>query len=422
MLSFPTMGLERQPIRAFIGVPEGYKRTVLREANSLVREMDPCGVNCSKVEHGNRDRWKEITGLDPEASRFTIIVPIHNEERYLPAALSSLAVSDIPSSAHVNFVFVTNNSTDKSSEIVGQFMESFGPVMISTFGAEELERLKDSGLNPLRSTTQFGNMTLTHIDTTTIGKANALNLGNTLALQNGDRIGICVDANNFLEPDAIAHLYGSAYRQIEQEADGTALITGVHKSEMLPRKMLKVVKRIQDKAPDKTISPDIRVSGCLMAWDTNLLGDIGGLPPGALVDYGFGVSVREKGRTVKKDEEAIIWGYEPNNLPERMKQYIRVARGKFQIMARNPQAEAIVRTDHPQFSKKFLGRSLCIGRDMINNPEKSPYIFLKSLMQESARYIGKREYKRDPFNPTWPPLYSTKGKPRVRKGLRWCRG
>lgn len=409
MIAFPTMGLERQPVRTFFGVPEGYKKAILKESKAVVQEVDPCGANCQKVEEGTNFRWKEITSLEPQDSRFTLVVPIHNEERHLRSALNALAVSDMPKSVNANIVFITNDCTDKSLEIVRDFMRGFGEPEQRLFDQEEIENLKDPELDEEFATVTHGNMTLTHINTSTRSKANALNVGNSLAYQRGDRIAMNIDANNFLEPDAVGHIYGMAYKTIVEEPDGTAVISGMHQSEMLQRGLLSVVKRIRNNAKDQDFAPEKRVSGCLMAWDTEFFNKEGPIPPGAIVDYSAGVLARERGRNVKKDENAIIWGYEPNNLPERLKQYKRGARGRMQISARSPEAAKIVKADFPHLSGKRIERGGQNLKMMLRNPSKIPYIFLKFVMHEYAIAAGKREYWNDPHYASWESLPSTKG-------------
>ncbi len=402
------MGSERAPVNVFMGVPGGFKGVALTENKRLMREVNPHGPTCFKVKEGTRNRWKEVTGLEPQDSRFTLIVPIHNEERYLQAALGAIARSDIPSSAHVNFVFVTNDCTDSSPQIVDNFLGGLGEVQSDTFELDELDDLRDTGLSVGYKYVKCGKLTFTHVDTSTRSQSNAFNIGSILALSKGHKITISVDANNFLESHTIAQLYGTAHRMMEEEDDGTVLITGVHKSEMLPRRMLSIVETIKKGAADQEKKPEIRVAGCLMAWDSEFFHEVGGIPKLALVDYGTGVLARLNGRRVKKDEEAAVWGYEPNTLSDRVNQYKRGVRGRMQIMAMSAEAEYMVRKDFPHLTGSFLERTKLNLAMMAHNPTRSPFMFLKYLMHEYAAVMGKREFNRDPNNPSWDPIKSTK--------------
>jgi len=73
-------------------------------------------------------RWREGKDIEPQDSKFTLIVPIHNEQAMLRDSLSALMASDIPRDVHMHVVFVTNACTDGSVGIVKSFMENLGEV------------------------------------------------------------------------------------------------------------------------------------------------------------------------------------------------------------------------------------------------------------------------------------------------------
>lgn len=403
------MGLEYASVRTFFGVPKGFQDAALAESGRLIAEMNPHGPNCAKVENGTRNRWKEKTGLEPQDSRFTVIVPIHNEERFLPAALGAIARSDIPSSAHVNFVFVTNNCTDSSSQIVDQFMNTFGKVGKNTFLPGDINELKDLGLDAEYSSTTYGNMTFTRLNTSTASKANALNLGNYLAVQKGDKIAVSVDANNFVEPDAVASLFGTAYESIIRNPDGTAVLCADDIHEMVNPQTRRLKEHIRKYSKVKQTDSQVIVSGWMMAWDTEFVKKSGGVPHTATEDYALGVLARVNNRKITRDINARIWGYESASLRDHYSQMARFARGKFQLIAQGGEVGEIVRTDDPYFMGDISDRLRTIGNRIKLNPIRAPYLGVKFVVWEATLAKARRDFEKDPRYSSWEPIASTKG-------------
>src|SRR5437588_1746579 len=74
------------------------------------------------------ERWEKQTGVKPEDTHFTVIVPIHNEEKFLPSFLGSFLVADLPARVHAHVVFLTNACSDRSGEIIDGFLKTVGEV------------------------------------------------------------------------------------------------------------------------------------------------------------------------------------------------------------------------------------------------------------------------------------------------------
>src|SRR5207248_1521150 len=153
-------------------------------------------------------RWEGEAAIKPEDSHFTLIVPIYNEENSLPSFLRTLMLSDVPSSVNVKIVFVTNACNDSSISLINDFFSILGKTECKSLD----EKFKDQSLNMNYQTIKLNCITFMHLDTRTPGKANALGIGNTIACESGHAIAMCVDANNYLEPDAIRVMFAHAHK------------------------------------------------------------------------------------------------------------------------------------------------------------------------------------------------------------------
>ena len=101
-----------RPINIITEAPHGWIESVLSDSTSVT---SPSTVNARAI------RWEQITGVKPQNSAFTLIIPIHNEQRFLPSFLEAMKSVNIPPSARV--VFVTNACSDKSVGIVNSFLD-----------------------------------------------------------------------------------------------------------------------------------------------------------------------------------------------------------------------------------------------------------------------------------------------------------
>jgi cellulose synthase/poly-beta-1,6-N-acetylglucosamine synthase-like glycosyltransferase len=356
-------------------------------------------------EEGKHARWKEATGLSPEESHFTLIVPIHDEQRFLPDALGAIIFSEIPPEVNMNVVLVTNACTDSSPSIVRRYMNA-GTDDQKEMGSDVLERMGDSGLDSSYAQTRMGNITFTHINTSTPGQSNALNLGNALALESGHKVAISTDANNFVEPDAIPNMFGAAHKRIVEEADGTAVLSGNLLNEMQRSRWSKRLLGVKNATTSSLQEPADKIKGCFMAWDTEFIDTIGGIPKMAANDYALNVLARYNGREVDMIDDARIWGYQPNTIKDIFTQYSRYSQGVHQFAATYPEAAPLLeQTSHPI---KPLRRRLASYVEAVRqHPAKAPVMLPKIVLQEAAIYKGKMGFRKDPKSTTWEKIGST---------------
>lgn len=360
------------------------------------------------VEFELERRWNEETGLKAQESHFTIIVPIRNEENLLPSFLGALMLSEIPSATHINFLFITNacDTGDRSINIIKEFIDDMGNASLEEFTDQELEAFKDPKLEREYRTAQLNNLRFMHLNTQTAGKPNVLNIGNELALQNRHEIAICIDANNFVEPGALRTLFAEAYNSICRYQDGTAVLSGSHKTAVKPTRLKPLYNLAKAHMEGVGRKKDIEVSGCLMAWDTLWLKENGGVPSVVCDDYAIGVYARRTGRKIRCAENAAIWGYDANNLKDRVDGYARAVRGRLQMLDIDPNLRNIIEEDF-HLMRDFPNRMSALLGWIRANPKRGPFIALKFLMWEYARIKGRREYEKDPTNQSWTGTPST---------------
>lgn len=350
-------------------------------------------------------RWEEKTGVAVKNSRFTIIVPIHDEEKFLSSFLSSLMIADFPHTAPMNIVFITNDCSDQSSQIVANFMKKMSG------GLEDQQiAIDDTGLRQPMKVARMQNITLMHLDTATRGKANALRIGNNLAASQEHAIAMSIDANNFVEPNAIAQLFKSANEFFEVKKEKTVLISG------LPRGVRLGLGRNPLLDVGREINKDISagsssVNGWLMAWSTDWLKNIDGPPQVAIEDYALGVMARIDGFNFQKIPEAVIWGYIPNNVADTLSSRIRYIRGRHQLMKQVPASEEIVRADH-YFMRKTLMERTKVFLSELKEIKDTPFSLLRKVgnffIWEYVLRKGFKQYLSNPESQSWEPLHSTK--------------
>lgn len=364
-----------------------------------VREIDQLTV----LKKLQEERWEKQTGIKPDDTHFTVIVPIHDEEKFLPSFLGSLLVADLPSSVDAHIVFLTNACSDKSGEIIDGFLRTLG-------GSEEAFMAKDSPDSAVQQTvitTRIGNITFAHVETPTPGKANALNIGNAIALGLHHRIAMSVDANNFVEPDVFRHMFAKAYHAFEDPANKTVVISGMDQHVTKQTKLRVLFDR--GRHVHNSIRNDEQfVNGWCMSWDTYWLQEIGGMPQVAVEDYALSVYARKDGKKTERVTEAKIWGYNPNNIADLIEQRARKIRGAYQILGTHPTFKQSIGNDIYVLQEP-LSKIRTLKEYIQASPLKLPYYLADLAVWEYAKQQGKRDYSRDPINQSWKPINSTKG-------------
>ena len=351
-------------------------------------------------------RWEDAVGIKPQDSHFTLIVPIYNEENSLPSFLRTLLLSDIPSSVNVKIVFVTNACNDSSISLINDFFSILGKTECKSLD----EKFKDQSLNMNYKTIKLHCITFMHLDTRTPGKANALGIGNTIACESGHAIAMCVDANNYLEPDAIRVMFAHAHKAFrgKPRTNDTVLLYGAIRKELRAPHLMHVMMR-GNKTQHFMEDRRGNVDGWFMAWNTEWIYSIGGPPEVAIEDYAMGVLARVHNYQIERVEGAHIWGYEVNNLKNLLGMRASYIRGTLQILDL---------VDHDPLVLQFIGKE---GYYMINllgrlkyllhkikeRPQNLPRYVAAFLLWEYALRVGKRDYHQNPTNQSWKKIDST---------------
>ena len=351
-------------------------------------------------------RWEDEIGIKPEDSHFTLIVPIYNEEKSLPSFLRTLLLADIPSSVNVNIVFITNACNDSSSTLIDEFLSILGELKIELLAGE----FKDVDLNISYKTTKLGNINFMHVNTSTPGKANALGIGNSIARESSHIIAMSIDANNYLEPDAIRVMFAHAHRAFrgKPRANDTVLLYGKIQRKSTRTSLLANLMTNGNKTRLVMNTSD-EVAGWFMAWNTEWMDSIGGPPAVAAEDYAMKVLARVNNYKIEQVDGALIWGYEVTNLKGVLDTRARYIRGKLQLLDLVDHDSRVLSIIEKEgyYMKNFWGRLnylLCRTKE---RPLILPKYVAAFILWEYSLRIGKREYHQNPTNQSWKKIDST---------------
>ena len=142
----------------------------------------------------------------------------------------------------------------------------------------------------------------------------------------------------------IAAIYSHAYKSFAGNSR-TVLVTGEQRAERRKSAWVKLAgKRWKETAFTNRKEAD--VSGWLMAWKTEWVKQIGGVPRTATEDYALGLKARLMGYGVEI-ANALAWGYGSNNPSDVLCEYTRYIRGM--IQAKEEQNVRDARRNHPVF-------------------------------------------------------------------------
>lgn len=351
--------------------------------------------------------WENVTGLRPEASAFTLIVPIYNEENSLPSFLHTLLLADLPAQVPVQVIFVTNACTDRSAELVESFMAHLGHVEQQ----EMLDNFGDQNMDPCYTSVRAGEHMYLHINTSTPGKAHVLDMGNRLALQQGHLIAMSVDANNFMEPDALRQMFTHAHQAFRErpEVGDTVLFSAVGKENLKDAPLKKLLRKISGARHHLVEVGEGVVNGWMLAWNTQWMSNIGGPPAVALEDYALGVLARVSGFKIAQAPEVNVWGYVNNDLQGLLMTRARYVRGKLQILDYVQYEPAILALIESEafYMKKRRFRVQHVCSHSLANPLRAGRYLVTFLLWECAIWRGTRDYKRNPTNQSWEKIAST---------------
>ncbi len=392
-------------------IPKGWRQNSIPKLQYLLESIKPTEQKITEQER----RWTEITGVLPKDTHVTIIVPIRNGGKYLAPMLHTLASADIPRSAHATFIFITNNCTDNglSNHAVNSLLHTLGHVEKRSIDDDFPNTIKNKGVEHAYRRVVIDNTEFIHLDTTAPGKANALNLGSSIAdLRNATAF--CVDANTFVEPDAIAHMFRETQRLLNEErSSNIGLIMGTQKYDPLPKPVLpKELQHIPSLSnlSLKELLPvlvnteeTIPLSGSFMAWKPSFIQKIGGFPNVANEDGALVFKLRSMKKNVAVAENAITWEIRPQTLDDRRKTMSRLIRGWLQTIATYPEFAQDIRKLIPNMKDPETGLT---EQDLLlwqkANPhipiDAVPYIF--ELSKKTFQH-GKEEYEANPKDIAW---------------------
>jgi cellulose synthase/poly-beta-1,6-N-acetylglucosamine synthase-like glycosyltransferase len=352
-------------------------------------------------------RWKETTEVEADDSHFTLVVPVYNEEQSLPSFFSTLMLADIPSSVDATIIFITNACSDASGTLIERFLASQGTVESGLLQGEFV----DPHVNPHYKMVKLGNMMFMHIDTKTAGKGHALRTGNSIARLCGHTIALCIDANDYIEPDAIRLLFRAAHNAFcdKPAPHDVVIFSGTGYGERRASHFKKFMDAIEARQRHLIDDRSGFILGCLMAWNTEWLHSMGAPLGIALEDYAMGVLARAQHYNIGQVEEAKIWSYDANAFHDLLETRTRYVRGMLQLlhsMHYTSDTVKIVRQDS-FYMRTWQGRLLHLLRRSQQNILSFPRYLATFIVWEYAIRRGRRDFRRDPHNPTWKKIAST---------------
>ena len=352
-------------------------------------------------------RWEDEVGLKPEDSHFTLIVPIYNEAKSLPSFLRTLLLSDIPSSVNVNVVLITNACNNSSSVLIDDFLSILGELEIKSLAGV----FKDNSLNLNYKTSKLGSITFMHVDTRTPGKANALGIGNSIARESSHTIAMSLDANNYLEPDAIRVMFAHALKAFrgKPRANDTVLLYGKIQRELTRASLAANLMIKGNKTQQLVVNTSDEVAGWFMAWNAEWIYSIGGPPAVAAEDYAMKVLAKVNSYKIERVDGAPIWGYEVTNLKDMLDTRARYIRGKLQLLDLVNHDTRVLKIIEQEgyYMRNFLGRMEYLLSKIKERPLILPKHVAAFLLWEHALRIGKRDYHQNPTNQSWKKINST---------------
>lgn len=341
--------------------------------------------------------WISLTGEQPEKTRLTIIVPVHNEARILPSFLGALLLSELPSGSDIQVIFVVNATSDQSLALI---VDRLSAIDISA--QVTLPRsLYDSKLSPIGIQFRKSGLRFLVVETPVQGKANALNIGNEIACRSKHQIAISIDANNWVEPDSIALLYACARENIETGSNAVIFNVNEHYA----------TRNQESLVPVQIKTQKAEVTGWMFAWSTHWVQDNHGFPQQAIEDYGVGLMALSQDRAIAQSK-AHIWGYAAGDSSDEDRQMIRFLYGAMQLAERfqnDPLATKILLEDFPNL--RPLGQRFEHYLSGFRNEKKFTLLakgMYRWLRNELLVIRARWKFMIDPTGQTWDPIRSTK--------------
>lgn len=378
-------------------MPSGYKRSVDQKMLLFSSMYGDASEQTALMKY-----WNDITNVKIIDSKFSVMIPIHNEERSLASMIESLQMSFIPEGVDMHIDFIFNGCTDRSELIVADFLYSLGNVLTKNISEEEFIYCEDKRLQKRYIEVRRGNIFWRVYETKTIGKANAIKIGSALTLCRGDRILISIDANNYVEPDTIALMFKSAYSHFIIQDDKTVILSAIPKKEY--KKETGSIKRMLIEHGVFDDANYITVFGSCMALEPKWV--FKNIKFVAVEDYALGVMARSQKRNVAIVEDARIWGYKAD-FKDNLRKFRRYIRGIFQLLSICPELKYIIASDN-YIMRSFPKRIMAIAIGIKSNPKRLHIYLWRFIYGEFGLALGRHDYKRMPDNQSWIGLSSTK--------------
>ncbi len=386
-----------RPVYFFDEQPAGWLDPSIKQIKDTNRAL--AENDTGNLRHIQEELWQKTTGVSVKDSRFTLIIPIHNEERCLPSVLGALMVSNIPAGVDLNVVLVTNGCTDKSPAIVSTFLHSLGDTRQTNVPGYD-----DSDSVSARQASVDA-ITFTHVDTSKRGKSIALAIGLAFAEASQHEIVMSMDANNWPEPNTILTMFKAAYENFVRHPGRVGVLSAKGQTAFRPSSLTHLLSRAKENLDGASQRPSHTVDGWLMAWSPQLAKPF---PQVICDDYALSALARKDGKTVDK-VDAGIWGYEPNTFSDRFRQYKRAVRALLQLQQYfpDPLVQTMIQEDWyvmRPIAQKIIEHVDAIGANVFS----LPYRVAMFILWELALQLGTIEYKKNPDDLGWEPSSSTK--------------
>lgn len=386
--------------------PDGWLRASLPKMEASNRAIIELSRNIQNPDSYNnaqfifqRHHWLKLTGVEPARSRFSIIVPVHDEERSLPSFLGALLTSEIPPIVDAQIIFVVNASSDQSDALIKRRLAHIN------HHVEII--LPDSTYDPKRSNKAYqvcrNKIRFLVVETPVAGKANALNIGNEIARQTGHRLAINIDANNWVEPDSIALMYGRANRAVVDGLERNVVI--INAKEYCPTRNTQVQVSVKHK------TQNAEVTGCMFGWSTDWIYENGGFPQQSIEDYSTGLLALSQKKEIV-ESEANIWVYSAANFCDENRELARFIYGAMQLarqFSSDPATTQILLEDFP-YLRPIGSRLKYYLFQRLKNKHFWGFIrgALRWFFNELLILTARQKMRRNPDGQTWEPIRSTK--------------
>ncbi len=395
------------PIDLMLEQPTGWLKASLPKiisTSGAIKKIAAADPLASFEKYSNQvkeENWQKITGFEAQNSHFTVIIPVHNEERSLPSFLGALLTSEIPSTTDALFIFVVNSSTDQSQSIIMRRLSAIAPLQKITLPTIN----SDPNISENFYQMCYGKVRFWVMSTSTPGKSNALNIGNEIAKKQLHDIAISIDANNWVEPDSISLQFNSAKEAFLQNPDSKIVI--INSKEFGP-----IRGSEDDVITARKVNQKAEVTGWMFSWSTKWVDENTGFAKRVIDDYALGLLALSQGMVIAFSD-ANIWGYSAANAIDENIEIIRFTVGALQLAHQyknNLIAINILQDDFPSLRPLQKRVDFYILSRIRKNETLSSIIkgVIRWLLNEIIIFRAQMILVRNPQKQTWRPIQSTK--------------